>query len=242
MSEWKQACWLAMFEVKSSLKGIITLAAMALGLPLFFTELISFSVLEDAPIVYDFFFVFIFWTVAASLRPKEIQLKKMSGDSWVSPYFIMLNQLPIKKNVLVMSRFISYFSISIPFHALFLTIYYALSPELREVMPNASYIVFSIIWICFGIMSGSIFPASDVGEKLSTWKIVVFNIFFFGAIIAIFLGFYFVYGQGIVAGTIHAANEWPLLSIAVSILIAVMGFLYSKGYIYKKIDKVDYLV
>ncbi|QED46359.1 hypothetical protein [Cytobacillus dafuensis] len=242
MSEWKQACWLAMFEVKSNLKGIITLAAMAVGLSIFFTLVFSISEMEDVTIVYDIFFVLTFWVVAASFRPKEIQLKKMNGGTWASPYFVMLNQLPITKNVLVMSRFIGFFIISIPFNVLVLTLIYALSTEFREAMPITTYIVFSIIWLCIGFTVGSMFPASDVGEKMSMLKLVIFNILFYGALLAIYVGIFYVYGQGVVAWTMHAAREWPQLSIAVSLLIAIINFLFAKGYIYKKIDKIDYLV
>jgi hypothetical protein len=241
MSEWKQAGWLAMFEVKASLKGIITLVALSFGLALFFTEVFSITLINDAPIVFDVFFLFTFWVLAASFRPKEHQIKRMGGDIWVSPYFTMLNQLPIKKNVLVLSRFISYFTVSIPFHILVLILIYALSAEYRAFMPVGSYLVFSIIWLSFGIVCGSMFPASDVGEKMSTFKAVVFNVLFFGGILAVLIVVYYLFNKGIVEMTIYAAKEWPFPSILISILLAAIGLFYYKGYVYKRIDKVDYL-
>ncbi|KOP79590.1 hypothetical protein ACFFHH_02240 [Cytobacillus solani] len=241
MSEWKQARWLAMFEVKASLKGIITLIALSFGLAIFFTEVFSITIMEDVPIVFDVFFLFTFWVLAASFRPKEHQLKRMGGDIWVSPYFIMLNQLPVKKNVLVLSRFISYFTISIPFHILVLILIYTLSSEYRAYMPVGSYLVFSIIWLSFGVLCGSMFPASDVGEKISTLKAIVYSVLFYGGILAVLIVIYYVFNKGIVEMTMYAAKEWPLPSILISILLAAIGLLYYKGYVYKRIDKVDYL-
>lgn len=241
MGEWKQALWLAKFEIKASVQGILLLFAMTLGLSLFFTSVFSGSVLEAAPLVFDVFFLLTFWMVAASFRPKEFQLKKIGGDTWASPYFIMLNQLPITKNVLVMSRFISYFIVSIPFHVLVLTLIYAFSSEYRDVLPIASYLVFSIIWISFGIACGAMFPAGDAGEKMSTTKLVVFNILLWGGLLAILIAINIIYNQGIVAWTMYAAKEWPFTSTAVSIIVVIGNLLYYKGYMYKKIDKVDYL-
>lgn len=241
MSDWKQAWWLAMFEVKASLKGIFKLAALSFLLALFFSEIYSSNLIKDVPIVFDVFYLFTFWVLAASFRPKELQLKRMGGDIWVSPYFIMLNQLPIKKKILVLSRLISYFTISIPFHILVLILIYAISSEYRGVMPIGSHLVFSTIWLSFGVLCGSMFPASDVGEKMSTFKAVVFNIIFFAGILAILLVIYNVFNKGIVEMTIYASKGWPLTSIFISILLAAIGLLYYKGYMYKRIDKVDYL-
>lgn len=241
MSDWKHAWWLAMFEVKASLKGIITLVALSFGLGIFFTEVFSITIMKDVPIIFDVFFLFTFWVLSASFRPKEHQLKRMGGDIWVSPYFIMLNQLPIKKNVLVLSRFISYFTISIPFHILVLILIYALSSEYRVFMPAISYLVFSIIWLSFGVLCGSMFPASDVGEKISTLKAIVYSVLLYGGILAVLIVIYYVFNKGIVEMTMYAAKEWPLTSILISILLAVIGLLYYKGYVYKRIDKVDYL-
>lgn len=245
MTAWKQSVWLAKFEVKASMKGImkgiITLIASALVLAVFFTVVFSDSDLENMTIVFDVLFLLIFWIVPASFRPKEFQIKKMGGDTWASPYFVMLNQLPITKNVLAMSRFISYFSISIPFYVFLLTLIYAFSSEYREVMSIGSYLVFSIIWIGFGIVFGAMFPASDVGDKMSTMKTVVISVLFYGGLLAILIAFYYVYDQGIVGLTMHAAREWPFLSIVISIILAFVSLLYSKKYVYKRMDKVDYL-
>lgn len=241
MIEWKQAWWLAMFEVKASLKGIITLGAVAIGLAIFFTEVFSSTLIKDVPIIFDVFYLFTFWVLAASFRPKELQLKRMGGDIWVSPYFTMLNQLPIKKKVLVLSRFISYFTVSIPFHILVLMLTYTLSSEYRADMPIGSYLVFSIIWLSFGVLCGSMFPASDVGEKMSTVKVVVFNLLFFGGILAALIMIYYVFEIGIVEMTMYASKGWPFTSIFISILLAAIGLFYYKGYVYKRIDKVDYL-
>ncbi|MBP3041794.1 hypothetical protein J9303_20340 [Bacillaceae bacterium Marseille-Q3522] len=85
----------------------------------------------------------------------------------------MLKQLPIKRNVLILSRFFAFFTFSIPFHVLLLSTFYLFSSEIRSQLLLVPYLVFSIIWLCIGVILGAMFPTSDIGDKL-TYKMWVF--------------------------------------------------------------------
>ena len=144
MSTWKQALWLAKFEMRASVKPYFLLLGYAILFGTFFS--MTNSLYNN--LLVDSFFFLVFWIMAILTRPKEFQLQKITEGVWASPFVLMLNQLPIPQNVLIISRFLIFFSFSIPFHLFILTFMYIFSGELRAIMPGASYIVFSIICVC----------------------------------------------------------------------------------------------
>ena len=97
-----------------------------LTLSLFLIIYVSFIVfsadtyLETGFVLFDVFFLLITGIAATWAKPKEFQLQKMKGISTVNPYFVMLNQLPIPKEILIKNRFVIYYAYAVPFHTLFL--------------------------------------------------------------------------------------------------------------------------
>lgn len=240
MDTWKEALWLAKFELKKSLKSFFMFIVALLFLSIFFTTTMP-EYLEKGLVGLDLFFLIAFGTVAGWVKQKEFQLQKMSGDLWASPFFITLNQLPITRDVLAKSRFIIYFIYSIPFNLLLLILLYVLSPELRMVMPIYSYIAFSFIWMSYGIYFGLAFPAADAGDQMGLIKQIIYTILFFFGIIAVLVIFQLLYGDGLVSWTMMVARKWPISSMIVSIVATIIGIRYWKSYIFKKMREVDYL-
>jgi len=239
MNTMKQALWLAKFEMKASVKPYFLLFGFAILYGIFFSLISS----TYNTLLFDFFFLFVFWYMAVSTRPKEFQLQKISEGVWASPFVLMLNQLPIPKNVLFISRFIVYFIFSLPFHIFILTFTYIFSAELRETIPATSYIVFSIIWICFGIAFGSMFPASDVGDKVPTkkWIFAALGVLFYGVVTGIVITVNMYSGRGIVSWSMYAAREFPFMSLLFSCLAAISAVIYYMRAMRKKIAQIDYL-
>ncbi len=239
MNTMKQALWLVKFEMKASVKQYFFLLGFAIFYGIFFSMTISLH----NTLLFDFFFILVFGFCAVWARPKELQLQKISEGLWASPFVVMLNQLPIPKNVLINSRFIVFYIFSIPFNLFILTFIYIFSMELRESIPAISYLIFSVIWICFGIAFGSMFPASDVGDKMpkNKWKWVAIGVLFYGGLIGSVIAVNMYSGQGIVGWSIHAAKEFPVVSILLSLMIAILSVIYYMRYMYKKIAQIDYL-
>lgn len=240
METWKEAFWLAKFELKKSRNGILMMLFILACSVFFFVTLIP-EYLEKAFVLVDLFFILFIWFGGMTGKTKEFQIQKIDENVWASPFFIMLNQLPIKKDILIKSRFIVTFSLSIPFYLLFHILVYALTPALRVEMPLLAYCIFTFIWLCIGINFSSAFPAADAGERTSMWKSWIILILMFIAAIAFFTGFTLIFEKGFVAWTMIAARQWPLLSIIVSLLIAIGGVQYCKRYMLKKMKQIDYL-
>lgn len=236
----KQAWWIASFELKASVKNLIFM----LLLTVFYSGFFAFVYSENGvDIVLDIFFILNFWLMTVWLRPKEFQYQKINEGFWASPYVLMLRKLPISKHVLVLSRFITYLTFSIPYNVFILLWFYLFSNDLREAMSLGTYISFSIIWICFGIVFGGIFPASDVGDQLKSkmWIYGLYSVLLFGGLLGIIIAIFTYSDRGVVAWSIYFTSEWPAISIIFSIIIMITILLYYRNYSYKKIDENDYI-
>lgn len=240
MNDWKEAIWLAVFELKSSIKGLLTLLIFLFVILLFFITAFP-NYLEANFVGFDIFFLLTFSTAAIWAKPKEFQYQKIAEDIWANPFFVMLNQLPVKKSILMKSRFIIHFVYSIPFHIVLLVSLYFLTPIIKYEIGLNQYFVFSIIWICFGIAAGTIYPASDAGDKITNFGMVIYSFFLFIAFIIFFTLFQLFVGDGIVSWTLMVADKWPLLSIFISVIMAIASLYCWNNYLSKKIKKMDYL-
>lgn len=99
----------------------------------------------------------------------------------------MLNHLPVKKDIMVKSRFIVRFFYSFPFQFILLVCLYPLTPDLRDVLSIGSYIAFSIIWLSFSFYAGYLFPASESGTNTNMNPALAIILFFAVIIGAMFI-------------------------------------------------------
>lgn len=236
----KDALWLAKFEIKKSRNAIIIQLVMLFGVTAFLLAALP-AYFESGGIVgVDLYFLIAFGCTVCWLKPKEIQIQKLDDDTWASPFFVFLNQLPIKKEVLIQSRMIVFFTYAVPFYFFVLVLLYCFSSPLKDALPFHSYLVFSLIWTGYGISFGLAFPASEAGQKLSLFKQIVFTIALFTISTVILIIFTILYGKGLVYFTIQAAKNWPLISIILSIAAILLSVKYYRGYMHRKIAEVDY--
>src|SRR5690606_16403882 len=118
---------------------------------------------------------------------------------------------------------------------------YLFTPALQEMINIPSYMVFSLIWLSYGMTIGSVFPAVDAGDYITMLRSVLTTIpLFFGIVVALVLIQVWT-GKGIVIWTIIAANELPFLSSLVSILVAGGSTMYWQRNMKNRIRKVNYL-
>lgn len=243
MYEWKHAFALAKFEMNESKQVFIYLFlyyCLFVGLFVSISYLVGDFYFGGLDIFYLLLFTFVpFW-----IRPKEFQYQKTHGGMWASPAIITLTQLPIKKDIIIKSRFILYFIYSFPFQLFLLVSLYTLTPNLQTTMSLGSYIAFSIIWLSFGIYTGLSIVTTDAGdgykrEKHKLYMTLSFVILL--AVILLILCFGLIFKHGIVHWTIIIAQKWPLISAAISILLVFLGFKHAQQHMKKTIEKVDYL-
>lgn len=239
MEDWKQAAALAKFEFRHSKRALIPLGFMLI--------VYAFLMIYSAPqlvetVFYDLFFLIFIGMAASWAKPKEFQLNKMRNGSWGSPYFLMLHQLPIRKEVLIKNRFVVYYAYSIPSHFLFLLSIYLFSEKIRTILTFPEYAAFMIIWLSFGIYWGTSFPLADIGDtkKRGTFEMGIYAVLFFVPIIGgVFLLQHFT-GYGAVYWSMMIAKNWPILSSILSIILAIVCTLYGLRQANKKIRKIDY--
>lgn len=242
MQDWKQGFGLAKFELRES-KGslILSLLFFLLMFSSFRSSLPSY--IENGFVGYDFFFILIFSVATFWAKPKAFQSNKINSELQASPILVMQSQLPIKREVLVKSRFIIHFFYSFPYQALLLILLYTFTPGLSELLSLGSYIAFSIIWLSFGIYTGYVFPMSEAGDKTATTTgaMIAYLIVFLMIMFFVLIYVHFLFGNGIVYWSIVFAQKWPLLSSAISILLAFLGFKHWQHYMKKATEKLDYL-
>src|SRR5690625_134521 len=113
MKIWKQALWLANFELKASIVNILLCWFVLSFLGLIF--LTSFNgYVENNYVGFDIFFLLIFSYAPYWLRSRHFQYQKISDRLYASPTWIMQRQLPIPKEILIKSRFLIYLAYLLP--------------------------------------------------------------------------------------------------------------------------------
>ena len=241
MEDWKQAITLAKFELRHSKKALITLGLMLIFYSFFIINSIS-TYLEKGFILFELFFLITFGVAAMWAKPKEFQPDKVENNSFRKSYFVMLYQLPIRKEILIKNLFVIYYAYTIPFHALFLTAVYAFSETMQSFLTFPEYIAFSIIWVSFGIYWGVMYPLSDLGEvtKSSTLKMWVYIVLVVALAVGLFILLQEFTGQGVVYWSMIIAKKWPLLSSILSIIAAYLGTTLALRQANKKIKEIDY--
>ncbi|WP_113928428.1 hypothetical protein [Bacillus sp. P14.5] len=240
MDTIRKAFWLARLEMIVSKKHYLNLFLIA-GIYTFFFQLTIPTYLEENIFIFDVFLIIFLMSISFSTKPKGFQYQKMDDELYASPFVAMLNQLPIKRNVLVISRFI------LPYFAIFagiliaLAATYVFSPELQDVIDPLQLISLIVIWICISFSLGGIFPASEPGDQIKRFTIV----WSFASIILFFAAMYLIFqvwlDTGFFKWTIYLANDYPILSIIVSILTAFFVTWYWIRHALKQIQKIDYL-
>ncbi|GAA0465302.1 hypothetical protein [Alkalibacillus silvisoli] len=241
MNSWKEGLWLAQLELKvTTFKRIYSQLIMIVLFSLFLATTVD-GYLENNAVLFDIFFILIFVYLGPWTVPKDFQYQKITHNRFGSPYFTLLNQLPINSGSVIKSRFIISFVNTIPSQSIILIAFYYFSPIISETLSPFEYLAFSILWIGVGLTLGSIFPASDVGDYAGKFKVSFYGVALvigFGLVLFLFSTF----SNGIVHATIIAVQEWPLISIILSIIIAITSIIAWMKSAMNKMNKMDYFV
>lgn len=240
MDTWKQAYWLAGFELKAKLKSYFLMLAFYI-----FVGFICLSAFDeylmDNFYAFDLLFLLLFIMFPAWMKPKIFQMQKMDGDLWTVPAVVMLQQLPVPKAVIVKSRFIIHGVYSFPYQLILLAGLLVLSSVFREMITPLSYTAFLIIWLAVSVAVGFSMAASEAGgtydKKLLTKSFVSLIL----GIAVFYAAFQWLADEGLISWTIGLAQNWPLLSIGVSLLVIYAGWNYWQSVMKKDIEKADYL-
>lgn len=240
MNEWKQAYRLASFELKASMKNLLLIMVFYIAMSLI--VMLSFDIYLQGEFRYfDLLFLLIFFLFPAWMKNKEFQMQKLSGDLWTVPSMVMLQQLPISKEVIVKSRFIIHAVCSFPLQLVLLIAMPIMSEEFRNYMTPVTYIVFVLIWLSLAIAVGFIMAASEAGGNFKTKAIVMSFIYMLAGAAVFFFLIVIVAEDGFIRLTMQLAAGWPFLSGAMAIVLGIAGWKYWQADMKRMMKKTDYL-
>jgi len=239
MENWKQAFWLTKFELKYYIKSFLLLVAILIMLLIFIVPTMA-EYLDNGFLSIDIFFIISFCLVTHWIRPKPFKIEDINSGFLLSPYLVLLQQLPTRKKIIVKHRFFTYLIISISFNILFLISFYLLTPVIHDTMTIGSYTAFSIFWLCFSIYFGCLELIPDTG--INKVPAILRNLLlgFLLIIVMIYL-FYKVYSHGFVHWTMEISTNHPVIVMLVSLILAILGFKFWMRRMFRKIEMTDYL-
>lgn len=207
-----------------------------------FTFVNSFEVYAAGDFFFfDFIFLLVFLVFPSWMKGKEFQMAKLGGDLWTVPALVMLQQLPIKKDVIVKSRFLIYGIHSAVFQLLLLIALPTFSTEFRELVTPLSLIAFVIIWMSLSVAAGFVMVASEAGGNFGTKAFLAAWLWIALAVAAMYFLFPVLFPEGFVMWTIHVAGDWPFLVIPAAILLGYGGWRYWQYVMKRDMAKADYL-
>ncbi|WP_042221273.1 hypothetical protein [Oceanobacillus manasiensis] len=242
MSEWKQAYQTAALELRASKLNIVFGFVITILVSFFLITTLS-SYLDNGYVGYDFIYLILFSIGGLWCKPKEFQIQ-VNADLLASPILIMQLALPVKRSVLVKSRFIIQFFYSAPLQLYFLIAFYLFSP-IGDTLGLANYLAFSLLWLLIGLVLGSYFVTGDAGDSSKLSRTTIGSIFV--GILMLIVAFtvltsvHFLTGEGPVYWSIEAAEKWPLVSLCITLLLTLVATRYLHSYMQKRITKLDYL-
>lgn len=239
MENWKEALWLTKLELRYYTKGFLLLIGILIMLLIFIVPTMA-DYFENSTLGIDVFFILAFGIITTWVKPKQFQNQDDSNGLLLSPYLVMLQQLPTKKEIMIKHRFLTYMLISIPFNILFLVSLYILSPIIHDTMSIGTYLVFSVFWLCFSIYIGCSEIVTEAGGDKS---LLIMRGLALGFIIvlAIIIIFHKIYPRGFVHWTIYISTNFPVLVTLISVFLAIFGFKFWMKRMDRKIRKIDYL-
>lgn len=239
MVQWKKAYQLTLFELKHSKIYFLYLLLILVFLQIVVVPMIP-EYFENSFFGLDFFFLMAFIFIHQMPRQGIFKSKKVSGFHYGSHHLIHLQQLPIKKEVIVRYQFLTYTMTSIIFSLVFIIVAYLLSPPLQDLLNINQFIAFTILWLSMTLYVGASHIVSDLGSNIVASMLIGFvlgiAIFFI-----ILLLFYKIYPYGFVHWTIYISSQYPIFTTIISLLLAVIGSIFWMKQMKRKMDTYDFL-
>ncbi|WP_203363339.1 hypothetical protein [Bacillus sp. REN10] len=239
-SVWRDAWWLSRFEL-FKMTGPFKLVICTLGYFVFLIGLSNGSENMATKILFDFVFVVAITTLPYSLRSKEYQLTRVSGDFWGCHSFNFLQEQPISEDVLLKSRFLSNFVLSVVTNLILVSIFLITPSKLSSTLSIGESIIFLFLWLLIGLMVSFLLSASDVGDVISMTKMIIFSTIIYGSILAMTVAYYFYIRISLVEGSIFLIKNYPIVTLVLATLFTIGSYLYWYRYSVKKVRTIDYL-
>ncbi|SET50871.1 hypothetical protein SAMN05216389_11334 [Oceanobacillus limi] len=242
MKDWKQAIWIASFELKRSWRGVLSL----LTIFIFYTYLIlamPFWVDKPGSGVSDVLFILLFTFVPSWCKPKSFQFQMINGSFQASPSMVMLTQLPIREKTIIRSRMIVHFLFSFPIQFVSLLTMYLISSRFSwfNISPF-TYLLFMVTWLSFGVYVGLGINSIEVGRMAKDKNKIhtLIGICFLIVVAVSIVSFPLLFPYSIVGGSMILIEQYPLIVTMTSIFLAILGINYWQKKMEKSLKRMDY--
>lgn len=239
MSGWNLAGRLAWMEIRASLRSTAFLFLFFLAMGVIFAAAFEVYAEGDFPL-YDPVFLMILFLFPAWMKGKDFQMVRMGGDLWTVPAIIMLQQLAVTKETIIKSRFLIYLGYSFSFQLLLLAALPLVSAEFREMMTPLTYLAFLLIWLSLSAAIGLAMAASEAGGNYPRKSFIIAWVQILGALIVLYLVWRFLLHDGFLMLTIRLAQDWPIISSAAAIVLAVAGWNWWQYKMKRYMNNADY--
>lgn len=234
---------LIIFELKHSMWYLLLF--FGLSLTLLFLMITGLNVIDHVSDIKDnlsiFSTLFIYIVLIFFSRPAIFRTQNLGYNFRVCEHLVHLQQLPLKKSMIITYRLIVNYVILIPLFTIYLvTLYIVISP-LRELLPPFHFIVFAILWLMIGIIILNIQTIMDFGTN------ILFSYIYLLALvvpIAIIITFIFnnVIEKNFYEIMVYLSIQFPIQSFIISILLILLSIYISYHWCLKRMSKIDYLL
>lgn len=219
MNNWKEALNLTMFEIKNTnpLRYLLWVSILILLVILMVPSVPG--LLDKNNVLPEVFFVFGLIVFPHITKPKVFKSQSLGGGWYASYHIISLNQLPIRNEVIVRSRFLSYVFTILSFIGLFLIGLYLFSPVLRSELSVGNFITFIIMLLSIYLLIGGVQVISEIGANLIINIVVSLGV----AVFLVSSLSFFSRDYGLIVWLMMITESYPLLTLILSVLIAFLG-------------------
>ncbi|MEN2767157.1 hypothetical protein [Ornithinibacillus xuwenensis] len=227
MKRGNEAVRLAAYEIRRS---YVTMIMTYLVAAIFLANLIIHfsSYMENGTTLYDFLFITLFAIQPLVPKAKGFEIEVLQEGFMAAPIVMMQKQLPIHHETIIKSRLFVHFFYSFPIHLILLIALY-LATSLHDILSIGSFVALCTIWLSYSICCGLIIPRISIGIKgfIATNYGITIIVIMLAPVLLMGLTFVHVFfDNGIVYWSFVLAEQWPVLSIVLSIFIGAIGYFF----------------
>lgn len=239
MNQWKYAIRMAAYETSFSIKhGFLTVLFAAFVVSNLFRALGE----KDFNITVgpDLMFIVFFSILGIVGKRNRITPKPVNDHVIAAPGISMLRSLPASRSLIAKQQVSLFLMLNVPLQIVLLLIvllFNSMGNPLHSVGASAAWIT---LWVSFGIIAGGTSIAFSVGRNVS-W------VYYFAAglltyfALAVLLSFIIIQtGSNLIHLSILAANSAPLLTSAISLLLAASVLIIWYRLLIHRISKTDF--
>lgn len=244
MKNWSEAFRLAKYELSQSIISFFWIfLAIIVMVPLILFSPDFDPYLDRTFLPADIIFLFIFILSPVLFRRSIFNYGKIHRDGMEATSTVqLLLHLPTARDQISKNRIILFYIYAWTIQVPFIVLLYFFSPTIRDASGPAHYIAFAVIWIAFSVyVAGFVTLTGDFGATMPKIRYIAYSTLLTVGLIALYSLVRMISNRGMVELSLLAANEAPIISIIISIILAAAGLHFVHKINISLMKKNDYL-